>query len=136
MSLNATCQCGQLSVALPETGEPAVVICHCEDCQRRTGSPFGVGAYYDLADVMILGKAKEFTRKGDSGGDFTTCFCETCGTSLYWFTSKHPAGIGVAVGGIAKADFTAPVRSVYECCKHDWVELPEGILHFDKGRMG
>jgi hypothetical protein len=28
--------------------------CHCRFCQRRTGSAFGIGAYFREADVEIL----------------------------------------------------------------------------------
>ncbi len=136
MSLRAQCQCGQLSVELSEGVTPDVVVCHCVDCQRRAGSPFGAGAYYQLSDVTITGEAKRYVRKGDSGADFTTCFCETCGSSVYWFSGKKVGAIGVAVGAVADADFTPPVRSVYECRKYDWVTLPDRLQRFDKGRTG
>lgn len=136
MSLRATCQCGQLTVELNETVTPAVVMCHCIDCQRRTGSPFGVVAFYDLEDATISGESKTFVRPTDGGTDFTEHFCGTCATTLYFFSDKHKGGIGVAVGAIADPSFHAPVRSVYEQSKHDWVTLPEGINHFVKGRTG
>ena len=42
----AYCCCGLLRVET--TGEPAIVAaCHCSECQRRTGAPFGVGCYFE-----------------------------------------------------------------------------------------
>jgi hypothetical protein len=41
----ALCCCGSLRAEA--TSEPALVAaCHCIECQRRTGSPFGVSAYF------------------------------------------------------------------------------------------
>jgi hypothetical protein len=37
-----------------------VVACHCIDCQRRTGAPFGVGAFYPADAVTISGAPKEY----------------------------------------------------------------------------
>jgi len=42
----AQCACGSLRVET--TAEPKLVLmCHCEECQRRTGAPYGVSAYFD-----------------------------------------------------------------------------------------
>ena len=46
----ASCQCGALS-AKTRVEPTGIVACHCSGCQRRTGSVFGVGAYYLEADV-------------------------------------------------------------------------------------
>lgn len=41
----AQCCCGALRAEA--TGEPAFAgACHCPECQRRTGSPFGVSTYF------------------------------------------------------------------------------------------
>lgn len=66
--MDAQCACGALKVTLPDDITPAVVACHCTACQGRTGSPFGVGAYYLLTALTITGKATPWTREADSGG--------------------------------------------------------------------
>jgi hypothetical protein len=131
--MKAECQCGQLSVELP--GSPsAVVACHCIACQRRSGSPFGVFAYYSAHQLAINGEATRFERPTDGGNVFETFFCPTCGSTVYARAGKHPAQIGVAVGAIADPAFPAPVRSVWEQSRHDWVVMPEEAQHFPRGR--
>jgi quercetin dioxygenase-like cupin family protein len=50
MTRIAHCCCGSLRAET--TGEPALVAaCHCMECQRRTGSTFGVGAYFPKEQV-------------------------------------------------------------------------------------
>ena len=63
----AQCCCGSLKVEVD--GEPAVVsLCNCIECQRRTGSPFGVGAYYEAAQVRTSGDSKVYQREVEGRG--------------------------------------------------------------------
>ncbi|WP_028640455.1 GFA family protein [Novosphingobium acidiphilum] len=132
--MKAQCQCGQLCVDLPGP-TPAVVACHCIACQRRTGSPFGVIAYYPADQVVVSGNATRFERATDTGNSFETFFCPTCGTTVYARTGRHPAMIGVTVGTIADPQFQPPVRSVWEQSMHTWVSIPGAIEHYPQGRV-
>ncbi len=104
----AACSCGGLSIKV--TGDPIrVSMCHCLECQRRTGSVFGTQCRYALEKVDFgpnpvvpqpqkegensggasaaavppvktatssgTTTAKQYTRKGDSGGTITFTFC-------------------------------------------------------------
>lgn len=128
--VEARCSCGALKLALPNPSE-LVVACHCLDCQRRTGAPFGVGAFYPVDVVAISGPAKEFTRDAASGGKVHSYFCPNCGSTIYWRADNLPSLIGVAVGALADPQFPAPVRSVFEQSKHGWVEI-NGAEHFQQ----
>lgn len=133
MTRHAQCQCGALHIAAE--GEPdSVVICNCKDCQRRSGSPFGEGAYYARDKLAISGEAREFVRLTDAGNTFHTFFCTSCGTPLYFFSSRDPNRVGVAVGGFADPKFPPPQRSVFEESKHAWLVLPADMPGFIRGR--
>jgi len=129
----ARCSCGALTAEIA-AGDPVVVACHCIACQRRSGSPFGVAAYYPAAVVTVAGEAREFERGADSGGRFRSYFCPTCGSTVFWKTDKHPDRLGIAVGAIADPHFPGPIRSVWEQSKHDWVRLDVAAQHLDRGR--
>lgn len=112
------------------------VLCHCDDCQRRTGSPFGVIAYYAREAVSFSGEAREFTRGSYVGTTLTNGFCPACGSSVYILLEKNPAIIGVPTGAFAAPDFPPPHRAVWEQHKHDWVTLPDGLPSFVRGTDG
>ncbi|MEO0033107.1 MAG: hypothetical protein RIS94_2865 [Pseudomonadota bacterium] len=131
--MRATCQCGQLTAEIPGPSDQ-IVACHCHACQRRSGSPFGLVAYYPAADVSITGEAREYTRATDSGSTFTNAFCPTCGTTVFCRAGIKPAVIGIPVGTLADPAYPAPVRSVWEQAKHSWVAIPGNIPHFPQGR--
>ena len=120
----ATCACGQLRIRC--RGEPASVsLCHCLECQRRTGSTYGIAAFFRRPDIEATGDASVYTRSSDSGYDVTHHFCPTCGGTVYWEPARLPEMVAVAVGAFADPDFPAPEKSVYGHHRHRWVVVPE-----------
>jgi hypothetical protein len=120
----ASCSCGQLRVTCE--GEPVrISICHCLECQKRTGSVFAAQARFPRERVTIAGEASHWTRVGDSGGAATFSFCPVCGATVCWET---PDFVVVATGAFADPGFPPPSVSVYEARQHPWTlavgELP------------
>ena len=132
--MDARCQCGNLTAHVADGAEPMTIMCHCIDCQRRTGSPLGTISYFPKEAVTVAGEAREFTRPTDSGYTFTTGFCPSCGSTVYAAASRMPDIFGVPVGAFADPHGTAPIRSVYEQSKHEWVPMHEGMTHHPQGR--
>ena len=97
----AKCHCGKLNVETK--GEPKhIFMCHCEFCQRRTGTSYNVGAWFSKAEIVIEGETKKYTRKGDSGAETTFYFCPYCGSNIFWECfDKLPGLVSVAVGCFA-----------------------------------
>ncbi|HQP44047.1 MAG TPA: GFA family protein [Thermoanaerobaculales bacterium] len=127
---HAACSCGQLSVIVH--GEPVrISVCHCLECQRRTGSAFGAQARFRKADVEIRGASTAYRRIADSGNAIRFHFCPTCGSTIYYQSEDQPELVAVPVGAFADPDFPAPWVSVYESRKHSWVGLPDGIEHHE-----
>jgi hypothetical protein len=122
----ATCACGQLRVRC--SGEPVrISVCHCLECQKRTGSAFGVQARFALDRVVVEGVAQSWTRGSDDGGKVTFRFCPMCGSTVVWELEALPGFAGVAVGAFADPAFPAPRASVYEARRHAWVGLPKEL---------
>ena len=132
--MQASCQCGNLTAEIQDGAEPMVVACHCIDCQKRSGSPFGAIAYYPEDYVAFAGEAREYSRPTDSGNTFTTGFCPDCGSTLYGKASGFPGIVGVTLGTVEGAVLPVPVRSVYEQSKHRWVAMPAETQGFVRGR--
>ena len=127
---HARCGCGALE--LTARGEPIrVSVCHCLDCQRRTGSVFGVQARFPADRVETSGESATWARTGDSGGTATFHFCPRCGSTVWYVTDGEPALVGVPVGALADPTFPAPSYSIYGDRRHRWVELPDGIDDLD-----
>ena len=128
----AACACGQLSIRL--SGDPQrVSSCCCQQCQRRTGSFFGVTAFFARGQVLATeGEATSFRRGSDSGGAITFHFCPRCGSSLWWDPEARPGLVAVAAGAFADPAFPAPERMVWTEHRHPWVCTPEGLPLFER----
>ena len=123
----ATCCCGQLRITV--RGEPVrISMCHCLDCQRRSGGPFSAQARFPEDATAVEGQWSTWTRTGDSGGQATHCFCPVCGTTVFYRLSALPGMVGVPIGGFADPTFPAPRASVYNERRHSWVVVPEGAV--------
>ncbi len=119
----ATCSCGQLRATCE--GEPVrVSMCHCLECQKRTGSTFGAQARWPSSDVAVEGRAMRFVRTADSGNTLTFHFCPDCGSTVYYRIDSAPDLTAVAIGAFADPNFPAPKFSVYEERKHAWSGVP------------
>lgn len=131
----ARCSCGALKVTVP--GPPQMVIaCHCLECQRRTGSAFGLGAFYPSDAVTVAGASKVYSRHGESGGKVNTHFCPECGTSLFWRAERLPEMIAVAVGAFENPAFCAPAISTFERSKHSCYEVVPTVMHYSGSARG
>lgn len=135
MVRDAACQCGQL--ALRCSGEPlAVSLCHCLDCQRRTGSLFGIGAFFAKEQVTLTrGSPTQFRRGSDSGAGITSHFCGTCGSTLWWEPERLPSIVGVAVGAFADPNFPPPKQATWDKRRHGWLHLPDEIVSYPQSSL-
>ena len=126
----ASCSCGQLRVTT--TGEPVrVSVCHCFDCQKRTGSAFGAQARFPSDAVTHAGRAQEYVRTADSGNKITFSFCPDCGGTVFYQLDKLPGFTAVALGCFAQHALPEPTISIYEARRHGWVTLPESCERMD-----
>jgi hypothetical protein len=125
----ARCACERLQIVV--AGEPYFVsACNCTQCQRRTGSVFGVGGYFAGVQVRsVSGESRAFLRSSDSGRPVQFHFCPTCGSTVYWTGVGDPIseGVGVAVGCFGDPDFPPPHLAAWCVSKLGWVEFPAGM---------
>ena len=124
----ARCHCGQIELVC--AGEPRKIsLCHCLDCQRRTGSAFSIAVFYPREAVRIAsGQPASFARPSASGHPVRFHFCGRCGSNLYWEPDRLPSLIGVAAGAFADPNFPPPEQSVWTQDKHGWLTLPEDMV--------
>jgi hypothetical protein len=118
----ARCSCGQLQMHC-EGNPDKISACHCLECQRRTGSAFGVAIFFDQAATSIQGNSTVFTRTGDSGQHVVHHFCPACGSTVFWYPAKKAGTVAVALGCFGDTEFAGPTQAVYESRRHPWVDL-------------
>jgi hypothetical protein len=99
-------------------------MCHCLECQRRTGAVISNQARFHREQVTFAGKATAWMRTAESGNALTFHFCPTCGSTVYWEGEGFPGYVAVAIGSFADPNFPAPTVGVWEESRHPWLSLP------------
>mgnify|MGYP003708056541 CR=1 FL=1 len=110
------CMCG--AVRYTCKAEPAAtVVCHCQDCQKHTGSAFATAMFFLKTDVDITGELKSFDKGTDAGNVMTRTFCGTCGSPLFSRVEVSPGMLWIKAG-------TLDDPSGYTPSAHIWTREP------------
>ena len=129
LTRHASCNCGQLSAQV--TGDPVrISICHCLNCQRRSGSVFAQQARFLRERVATAGTSTQYVIVGDEGSAATFHFCPHCGATVFYQAEGLEQYTMIPVGAFADPSFPAPTVSVYESRKHQWVSAPAEAEHY------
>lgn len=125
MTRTALCSCGQLSVTM--NGAPSyVAACSCFECQKQTGSVFGMSSYWPKTSIVSINGEQRLYRRGSWKGRWIdNYFCPVCGSCIYWYAEFDPDSIGISVGNFADPNFEPPTYAVWSENKHPWVNFPE-----------
>ncbi len=135
MNRIATCHCGAVTVTVTADVPLAVInMCHCQACQRRTGSQFGSIVWVPEAAATLAGETRAYARPTDEGRHFTSHFCVACGSNILFVAEKNPGLAGIAAGCFADPALGPPRASVWETHRHAWVAIPEGAARYPMGR--
>jgi hypothetical protein len=127
----ARCHCGDLQVHC-EGAPRKISMCHCADCQRRTGSAFSIAVFFDRNDVRVSrDDSGSFERPSASGFPVLFRFCRRCGSNILWEPRRLPDLVGIAAGAFADPRLARPDQSVWTKDKHAWLVLPEGMRCFE-----
>jgi hypothetical protein len=121
------CQCGRVRYRV-EGKLFGLAVCHCTECQRQSGSAFGMSlAVAPAAFKLRSGELKTFEVKCDSGRIKTCAFCPECGTRIYHQTGH---GMSIKAGTLDDTSWLKPDAHYWTMRKQSWVSIPDGIVQF------
>ena len=109
--------CACAKVRYQTIGDPVhTSVCHCRFCQLRTGSAFGVSAYFNNKNVKkISGELGRFEYEAGSGKSVRSEFCVHCGTTVYWTAGSFEGVIGISGGTFDPPTFWYPIKREVFC---------------------
>src|ERR671925_550086 len=111
-------------------------VCHCRSCQRRTGSAFGIGAYFRETDVELGGALKTYEYRSDESERWLkTQFCPNCGTTVTWTAEALPGLRAIAGGSFDEPNWLKIERHSWTRSKHHWVVCPSDVAIFEKSGL-
>jgi hypothetical protein len=122
------CLCG--SVRYRVEGKPVEAgVCHCTFCKRRTGSAFGISAYFREGAIKITrGQLKTYEYRSDESQTWLKMeFCPNCGTSVTWTAEWLPGGRALAGGTFDDPNWIEPAWHVWTRSALKWMPFPSGV---------
>jgi hypothetical protein len=130
------CACG--AVRYEARGDPVrISVCHCKDCQLRSGSAFGIGCYFPREAVALAGGAtRTYERVSDAGRKVRIHFCENCGTSVYWYPEVLPGAMGLAGGTFDDTGWLDPKLHIWSRSAQKWFRFPSDAEVLQESNIG
>ena len=129
------CQCGRVRYRI--VGAPLVLaVCHCTECQRHSGSAFGMSMFMKREQLVIeSGTLKCFERSSDSGRPVRNHFCPECGTRIYTEPTRAPGMANLKPGTLDETTDLKPGLHAWTRSRQTWFALPPGV-HQEEGQPG
>lgn len=122
------CLCGHVRYQLNRDAVISTHHCHCQDCQKSTGSGFStIVMVMDDAFTLSQGEVKTFSKAGDSGSDVSRSFCPDCGSPIYSATSMAPGLKMIKAGSLDNSDWLQPVSGFWASSARCWAPVNKDI---------
>ena len=124
------CICGRVryGVAQPQI----VLMCHCKNCQQRTGSAFNLSMLVLRPDFRVV-SGESITRElpGGSGALHRQHFCPDCMVRTHTEMLAHPDIINVRAGTLDDPRVARPIAQMWTSLAQPWA-VALGVQAFDE----
>ena len=130
LPLTGGCQCGALRYEV--RAEPlSLYVCHCTECQRQSGSGFGMSAVVPRQDFAFTkGKPRRYSRTADSGRVIDGDFCGACGVRPIHYPRANEKVAILKPGTLDDTSWLVPVGHIWTGSAQAWIPIPKGsVIH-------
>lgn len=125
LPLDGGCICGALRYRVKEM-PLGVLMCHCGNCQRRTGSAFSLSMITWRKDFEVLsGETLTSDNAGGSGAIHRQNVCSKCFTRTHTEMMAYPNVINVRPGTLDRAKDVTPIAQVWTSAARPWALAPD-----------
>lgn len=103
--MTGRCMCGETTYET--SGNPSAAhACHCDDCQRFTGTAF-VGVDFETLEISGAVKWFKSSQWGERGS------CSNCGSAMFWRLQNGSGPKVVSIGSLDEADSVPAIDKHY-----------------------
>jgi hypothetical protein len=131
MARTGHCLCGAITYGFE--GEPAaVVLCHCDDCQRHSGAAFSFNVVVPRAALLVEGSPRVHKTTGtESGHPRERLFCGECGSPLFTMMAEQPEIAIIKAGTLDDRSGLVPTAEVWCRREHEWMDTSPDRARFE-----
>ena len=132
--ISGSCLCGAVQYS-SDVEEPIMTaICHCENCQRQTGTAFSIIVAVPEDSISFENKdsLKEYLDQGQSGKAVHRKFCGDCGSPIMSLVDNAP-GLGILKAGtLNDKSWLNPTIEFWCSTSQPWLEISNELIKFDE----
>lgn len=121
------CLCGEISYEVTARLDRCYV-CHCTDCQKRSGSAFAINVPAAASSLEVKGEPIALGQRRREGPPATVYFCASCLTRLYTFNPAYTGFVMLRGGSLDQAFALDPSAHLWIKSKQAWVVIPDGVI--------
>jgi hypothetical protein len=127
MKIDGACLCG--SVRYEAEIEPdRVRICHCNQCQINSASPYRYGVLVHRDQFRLLsGELKFYVKTAESGQQRALGFCPECGTAIYGTGPTDRTYLSLRIGTSRQRRELAPGAQLWSESRIPWASDLTGL---------
>lgn len=122
------------AVQFEVSGELAPIqLCHCGDCRKAQGGPFGANIPVTVKDFRLLSGEAEMTAFESSPGK-ERVFCRRCGGPLFSRLTALPDRIRLRAGTLDAPSGAGLGFHFYVASKADWWTITDDLPQYPDAR--
>jgi hypothetical protein len=122
------CRCEALRYAL--TDAPLFThVCHCLDCQRRTGSAFSMTTIVLRDDLRVTHGRTVMRATSPRSAEHA---CADCGAVIYVESTAFPVSYILRPGTLDDTSIATPQAHIWVCRKQPWLTLGDDVPQFEQ----
>jgi len=129
-----SCYCGEIKyeINLDSPEQARTSLCHCKNCKKYFGTPFGVTTKLPLSSFKLTaGTPKEHVADNGSGTQLHREFCATCGSGILEYGENAGDNRYVMYGTLDHKgqDELSPKGEFFCKNRNAWMPEVPGIFH-------
>jgi len=99
------------------------LLCHCQDCQRQTGSSFSILVAVPRAALHVDGDALAtyVTVGADTGEERRRQFCSKCGSPVVTLLAERPELAVIKAGTLTDRSWLSPTVEIWCDSAQPWL---------------
>ena len=116
------------------TEEPLTIYaCHCTDCQKRSGSAFGLSMWVKRSSIQVTkGEVTLHESVNAEGKPRLAKICGQCGVRMWSEPPKYPDYAVMRPGTLDDTSWVRPIAHIWTRSAQPWFVFPEGVPKYEK----
>lgn len=125
------CQCGAVRYRIDARRVKTLCCCHCRDCQKQSGSAFGMSLIIPRAALELeQGMLKVWPHRSARGTAKRAHFCPDCGGRIFNDGGPESTLVSVKAGTLDDTAALRPAAHIWTRRSQGWAHIPENALQY------